>query len=78
MSMNLITEASAQLLRPTLGEEIEIEAMVDETVSAAMIDPAQLTTAMLNLALNARDAMPDGGKLTSRPATSSSTNTMPR
>ena len=62
--VNELIVASAQLLRPTLGEDIEIEAMLDESISAAMIDPAQLTAAMLNLALNARDAMPNGGKLT--------------
>jgi len=59
----LLLEAS-KLLRPTLGEHIEIESMLDETVARAMVDPSQLTTAVLNLALNARDAMPGGGKLT--------------
>jgi PAS domain S-box-containing protein len=59
----LLLEAS-KLLRPTLGEHIEIESMLDETASQALVDPNQLTTAVLNLALNARDAMPGGGKLT--------------
>ncbi len=59
----LLLEAS-KLLRPTLGEHIEIELMLDESVSRALVDPSQLTTAVLNLALNARDAMPGGGKLT--------------
>jgi PAS domain S-box-containing protein len=58
----LLLEAS-KLLRPTLGERIEIEAMLDEKVSRAHVDPNQLTTAVLNLALNARDAMDGGGKL---------------
>src|SRR6201987_3088422 len=38
--------------------------MLENDAWRAMIDPSQLSTAMLNLALNARDAMPDGGKLT--------------
>jgi PAS domain S-box-containing protein len=58
----LLLEAS-KLLRPTLGERIEIEAMLDERVSRAHVDPNQLTTAIINLALNARDAMNGGGKL---------------
>ncbi|MGJ5150299.1 MULTISPECIES: ATP-binding protein [unclassified Bradyrhizobium] len=59
----LIVEAG-RLLRPTLGEQIEIESMLAHDSAPALIDPSQLSTAILNLALNARDAMPDGGKLT--------------
>lgn len=59
----LLLEA-AKLLRPTLGEHVEIESMLDEAVARAMVDPSQLTTAVLNLSLNARDAMSGGGKLT--------------
>jgi PAS domain S-box-containing protein len=57
------TEA-AKLLRPTLGEQVEIEWLLDEDTWPALVDPAQLVTAILNLAVNARDVMPDGGKLT--------------
>jgi CheY-like chemotaxis protein len=59
----LLVEA-AKLLRPTLGEHIEIESMLAEDASPALVDPNQLTTAVLNLAINARDAMTAGGKLT--------------
>jgi signal transduction histidine kinase len=54
----------ARLLKPTLGEQIEIESMLAHDSAPALIDPSQLSTALLNLALNARDAMPEGGKLT--------------
>ena len=55
---------AVNLLRPTLGGEIEIDWRLRDDVWTAMVDPAQLVTAILNLAVNARDAMPDGGKLT--------------
>ena len=62
--VNTLVAESLTLFRPTLGEQIEIEAMLKPEAWPAMIDPSQLSTALLNLAVNARDAMPDGGKLT--------------
>ncbi len=51
----------ADLLRHSLGERIAIEFKVAEDPWNARIDPSQLENAILNLAINARDAMPDGG-----------------
>jgi PAS domain S-box-containing protein len=61
--VNTLIIDTARLLRPTLGEQIEIESVFADEVCIATVDPNQLATAVLNLALNARDAMPDGGKL---------------
>jgi PAS domain S-box-containing protein len=63
VDINALMLEAAKLLRPTLGEHIEITPILAEDAWAAMVDPNQLTTAILNLALNARDAMPNGGKL---------------
>ena len=54
----------SDLLRRTLGEQIAIETVLAGGLWRAHVDPNQLEVAILNLAVNARDAMPDGGKLT--------------
>ena len=52
------------LLRRTLGENVEIEVRTEESLWAALADAGQLENALLNLSINARDAMSEGGKLT--------------
>ena len=54
----------ASMLRRTLGETIQITVVATADLPRALADPAQLEAALLNLAVNARDAMPHGGKLT--------------
>ncbi len=53
-----------RLLQRTLGERIDIVTRLDGATAAALVDRNQLVNALMNLALNARDAMPEGGLLT--------------
>ena len=63
VDVNALIVTAGKLLRSTLGEHIEIETVLSKDAWLAFVDSSQLTTAILNLALNARDAMPHGGKL---------------
>ena len=63
IDVNALLLEVAKLLHPTLGEHVQITPLLAADAWTALVDPNQLTTAVLNLALNARDAMPDGGKL---------------
>ena len=61
---NKLVGSMSALLHRTLGESIAIETVLAAGLWRTQVDPNQLEIAMLNLAVNARDAMPDGGKLT--------------
>ncbi len=63
-STNELVSGMLDLLRRTLGETIEVEATLADDVWPVVVDPGQLESALLNLAVNARDAMPKGGLLT--------------
>ena len=62
--VNRLVAGMSDLLRSTLGETIAVETVLAGGLWRTSVDPNQLEAAILNLAVNARDAMPGGGKLT--------------
>jgi signal transduction histidine kinase len=68
VDLNALVSDVAEMLRRTLGEAIEIRAQRVPDLWLTSADPSQIRDALLNLALNARDAMPHGGELKIEPA----------
>jgi PAS domain S-box-containing protein len=64
LDLNAIVEGMGTMLQRLLGEDIDLAAMLDPALWRVKADPGQLEQIIMNLAVNARDAMPLGGKLT--------------
>jgi len=64
VDLNQLVSDISQILSRTLGEQIKIETILNKSLWKVEIDITQMETSLLNLAVNARDAMADGGKLT--------------
>ena len=62
--INKLVAGMSELLDRTLGEQVKVETVLAAGLWQVKADPAQLENAILNLAVNARDAMPGGGRLT--------------
>ena len=61
---NKLVSGMSEMLHRTIGETIQIETVLESGLWRVEVDPNQLESALLNLAVNSRDAMPAGGKLT--------------
>jgi PAS domain S-box-containing protein len=61
---NAVVTETGRMLRRLIGEDVALTTVLDRTVSRVRVDPGQFGQVLMNLAVNARDAMPRGGKLT--------------
>ncbi|MCI0488788.1 MAG: ATP-binding protein, partial [Blastocatellia bacterium] len=63
LNLNTVIEKSSRMLKRLIGEDIELTAIQAPSLGRVKVDPAQIEQVIMNLALNARDAMAEGGKL---------------
>ena len=64
LNLNDVVRETDRMLRRVIGEDIELVCRLDASIGAIEADWSQLQQVLMNLALNARDAMPNGGRLT--------------
>lgn len=64
LDLNLVVSDLERMLTRLIGEDIELQAVLDPELGSIKVDPSQMEQIIMNLAVNARDAMPRGGKLT--------------
>jgi signal transduction histidine kinase/ActR/RegA family two-component response regulator len=63
LDLNAVIEQTTAMLRRLIGEDIELRFRPGRPLSAIEVDPGQITQVLLNLCVNARDAMPKGGRI---------------
>jgi two-component system, cell cycle sensor histidine kinase and response regulator CckA len=68
VQLNAVVSDTEKLLHRVLGEDVQLTCELDPTLGMVMADPSHMEQVLLNLAINARDAMPAGGRLSIRSA----------
>jgi two-component system cell cycle sensor histidine kinase/response regulator CckA len=64
VDLNILLQDMDKMLRRVIGEDIELKIILAESLGRVKVDPGQMEQVILNLVINSRDAMPQGGKLT--------------
>ena len=64
VDLNKLVDDTERMLRRVIGEDVELTTILDPSIGRMKVDPGQIRQVLMNLVINARDAMPRGGKLT--------------